>query len=170
MNQTQHAQMIDQFEAHYKYDSTYMREMLTHSPTAFDKFNQALPLARHRELLDVQDYWIAKLSAMQVEDCGECLQLNVRMALEAGLDKATIQGVLFDDSTLSPALQDIKHYAAQVTSQGQVAAELMQRMQQRYATGELLEFGLCIASAKLFPTIKRALGNIHSCQLVQIEL
>ena len=83
MNMTEYRRMIDDFENHYNYDSTYMRELLESSQEGFARFNNFLPLSSHREKLNTEDYWVAKLAAMQVEDCGDCLQLNVRMALEA---------------------------------------------------------------------------------------
>lgn len=51
-----------------------------------------------------------------------------------------------------------------------IEAELMDRMVARYDKGALLEFGLGIATAKVFPTIKRAVGNAKSCSLVDIEV
>jgi alkylhydroperoxidase/carboxymuconolactone decarboxylase family protein YurZ len=170
MNTAEAWKQIDEFAAHYKYDGTYMRELLESSPAGFMKFNNFLPLSSHKEKLSTEDYWVAKLAAMQAEDCGECLQLNVRMALEAGLSKDLIKAVLSGGKALPENLRDVYRYARGVARHAPVEDDLMARMEARYDKGALLEFGLCIASAKVFPTIKRAVGYAKSCMLIAIEV
>jgi len=170
MNTTEYRQMIDDFENHYNYDSTYMRELLESSSEGFAKFANFLPLSSHREKLTAEDYWIVKLAAMQIEDCGDCLQLNVRMALESGVAKPLIEAAIKGGSTLPDALKDVYDYARHVASNDIIDLELVDRIATRYDKGALLEFGLCIATAKVFPTIKRTLGYTRSCSMVEIEV
>jgi len=170
MSRIEYQKMIDDFENHYKYDCTYMRELLESSPDGFAKFSNFLPLSGHQEKLDAEEYWVAKLAAMQVEDCGECLQLNVRMALEGGASKSIIKAALKGGSTLPDALKDVYDYARYVASNDIVDTKLIDRITSRYDKGSLLEFGICIATAKVFPTIKRALGYTKSCSLIEIEV
>lgn len=170
MNTAEALKQINEFEAHYKYDSTYMRDLLESSPAGFIKFNNFLPLSSHKEKLSSEDYWVAKLAAMQVEDCGECLQLNVRMALEAGVSKDWIKAAIKGGNALPENLRDVYHYAKSVAKHEGGENDLMDRIAARYEKGSLLEFGLCIASAKVFPTIKRAVGYTKSCSLIEIEV
>lgn len=170
MNENEAQKQINDFEEHYKYDSTYMRELLKYSPEGFAKFNAILPLTSHREKLSIEDFWVAKLAALQVEDCGECLQLNVRMALEDGVTKQIIEAAINAASNLSENLKDVYYYAKAVAAHAQIETALMDRIKARYDKGMLLEFGLCIATAKVFPTIKRALGYTKSCSLIEIEV
>jgi len=170
MNVNEYRKLIDDFESHYNYDSSYMRELLESSQEGFAKFNNFLPLSSHQEKLNTEDYWVAKLAAMQVEDCGDCLQLNVRMALEAGVSKPIVEIVLRGGSKLPDALKDIYDYAKYVASNEIIDSELADRITARFDKGVLLELGLCIATAKVFPTIKRALGYTRSCSLVEIEV
>lgn len=161
---------IGQFESHYKYDSGYMRDMLNYSPAAFAKFNKFLPLSKHRETLHPTDYWIAKLAAVQVADCGECMQLNVRMALEAEVPKVLVQAALKGGKSLPDNLKDVFQYAGSVARNEVVDIDLMSRLEKRYDKTALLEFALCIATGMVFPLIKRALGYAKSCKLVNIEV
>lgn len=170
MDKTEALKQIDNFEAHYKYDSTFVRELLHHSPEGFVKYNNFLPLTGHREKLTPDEYWVAKLASMQVEDCGDCLQLNVRMAIEGGVSKSIIKAVLNSGRALPDTLKDVYDYAWHVASTDIVDPQLMERITKRYDKGSLLEFGLCIATAKVFPTIKRALGYTRSCNLVAVEV
>lgn len=170
MNNADALKQIREFEAHYKYDGTYMRELLEHSPTGLAKFNNFLPLSSHREKLSPEDYWVAKLATMQVEDCGECLQLNVRMALEAGVSKALVQAAIQGGNALPENLKDVYLYAKSVANHEIVVNDLMNRIEARYDKGSLLEFGICIAAAKVFPTIKRAVGYTKACSLIETEV
>jgi len=161
---------ISEFETHYRYDGTYLRELLTTSPEGYDRFSNFMPMARHREKLGLDEYWVAKLATMQVADCGECLQLNVRMALEAGVPKELVEAVVRGGHALPERLRDVYRYARNVAGHDAVAADLMDQMIARYDKGSLLEFGLCIAAAKVFPTIKRAVGHAKSCRVIEIEM
>lgn len=170
MNTAEALKQINEFERHYKYDSSYMRDLLESSPAGFMKFNNFLPLSSHNEKLSSEDYWVAKLAAVQVEDCGECLQLNVRMALEAGVSKELVNAAIRGGNALPEKLKDVYRYAQSVANHRLIEKDLMDRIDTRYEKGPLLEFGLCVASAKVFPTIKRAVGYAKSCSLIEIEV
>lgn len=170
MTASQQRKEIDQFEARYQYDTTYMRELLETSPEGFAKFNAFLPMARHREKLSPEVFWIAKLAAIETEDCGQCLQLNVRLALEDGVPKTVIQSALNGGGGLQGDLRDVYEYAEGVASGRPMPAGLEERIHARFDKGQLLEIGLSVASAKVFPTIKRASGHIKSCSLIDIEV
>jgi alkylhydroperoxidase family enzyme len=169
MNTRDFRKEIDEFEARYRYDSTYLRELLEHSPEGYAKFDNFMPLAGHREKLDPTAYWVAKLAAMQVEDCGDCLQLNVRMALENKVSKQVIESVLKGGKGLPEDLHDLYQFAVNVAAHNSTEIGLAERIETRFDKGALLELALCIATAKVFPTIKRTLGYTRSCSLVEIE-
>lgn len=170
MNKAEAMKQIDEFEAHYKYDSTYMRELLEVSPEGFAKFSGFIPLSDHNTKLTAEEYWVAKLAAMQVADCGECLQLNVRMALEASVSKDVIQAVLDGGKALADELAEVYRFARSVAQHETVDGALTERIEARYDRGALLEFGICIATGGVFPIIKRAAGYAKSCSLVEIEV
>jgi len=170
MSEQDYRSEIDEFETRYQYNCTYLRELLTFSPDGYAKFAAFQPLASHREKLEPETYWIAKLAAMQVEDCGECLQLNVRFALEHNVSQEIIEAVLQGGSGLSDELRDLYDFAVQVASSSEIETALTQRIQSRFDRGALLELGVCIATAKVFPTIKRAAGYANSCRLIEIEV
>ena len=169
MTGNNYLEQINGFEAHYQYDTRFMRELLESSLQGFEVFNNFLPMARYREKLSQQDYWVAKIAAMLVEDCGECLQLNVKMAQEAGVDNLLIRACLAGGADLNKQLNDLYHFARQVAMAESVDPELEQRIEKNYNQQELLELGIAIASAKVFPTIKRAAGYSKSCSLISIE-
>jgi alkylhydroperoxidase family enzyme len=170
MSNEEQVKFIDDFEAHYQYDSTYMRELLAYSPEGFAKFVAFLPLSDHREVLSLNSFWVAKLAAMQVCDCGHCVQLNIRMALEAGVDKDIVKASIYGGSKLPEDLKDVYDFATSVASAVVVDPVLEQRINEQFDKAQLMELGVCIATVSIFPTIKRALGYTKSCSLVEFKI
>lgn len=170
MNQVSYAQELKNFEHHYQYDAGYLHEFLQHSPAGYEKFYNFRPLSQHRETLSLEIFWIAKLAAMQVADCGHCLQLTVRMALEAGVERRWIKATLDGGSNLPENLQDIYDFATSVASYQTVDPVLSERVNSELNKAQLIELGVCIATAAIFPTIKRALGYTVTCSLVELEI
>ena len=169
-DKTELAAQIDAFEHHYHYDTTYMRELLDSSLDAYQAFGQSSALSQFREKLSKDEHWLCKLAAMQAEDCGACLQLTLDMALEDGFAPAYAQAVLNQGQGLPAALFDLFGFATDVAANRHDYPEQTQRVHARYSKAELLEMGLAIASVKLYPSIKRALGYAKRCQLMTFRV
>lgn len=168
MSTNDYQKLINDFEQHYTYDGTYMRDLLETSPAGFAKFSNFLPLSSHRETLTVEEFWITKLAAMQVEDCGDCLLLNVKMALEDGVERAIINAALNHGEGLSPALQHLYNFATQIAANRHYDDAHFEQIRAQYDRAQRVEIGLAIASARVFPTIKRSLGYTRSCGLFSL--
>lgn len=167
-NKAEFIQQIEQFEQHYQYDTTYMRELLQSSESAYAKFNQTLPLCSHREHLDKNSFWTVKLVSMQLEDCGACLQLNIQMAKEDGVATSLIRDILEGGKSLPQPLQDVYHFTQAVALNLSPDSDLSARIEQHFNKGQRLELGLAVATTKLFPVIKRSMGYARQCQLDQL--
>ena len=89
-------EMLEGFEAHYNYDTNYMKEMLRVAPKAYETFEAFLPMANFSNKIPTNVLYVAKVTAMRHEDCAACLQLNVDMALEAGINKEILQEILME--------------------------------------------------------------------------
>ena len=170
MDKAQYLKNINAFESHYHYDSTYMRELLEHSPEGYAKFDAFIPLSGHRERLTVDVFWVAKLAAMQVADCGHCLQLNIRMALEQGANKDYVKTAIHGGSKLPEELKDVFDFATGVASFIDVDPVLRERITQQFSRSEIVELGVCIATVSIYPTLKRTLGYTKSCSLIEFEI
>jgi len=169
MTREEYLQEMESFSRHYRYDMDYLKEFLQASPEGFEKFANFRPLSYHREFLPLQTYWVSKLAAMQVADCGACLQLTVRMALEAGIDKPLVQACLQGGSRLPEKLKDIFDFATAVASYRNIDPLLEERIDAQLDKRQRIELGVCVATASVYPTIKRAMGYTQSCSLVEIE-
>lgn len=160
---------IQEFGNHYGYNTHYMKELLNTSPDGFSKFYDFLPLSKHNELLSKDEYWVAKIATLLVEDCGECLQLNVKMAREANVDKNIILAAARGGLKLPERLKELHIYVTCLASYKEVSPEILTRIEERYDEGKRIELGICIATAKVFPTIKRTIGLTQQCSLKDIE-
>ncbi len=163
------AQQIEQFESHYDYDGGYMRDLLASSPAGYEKFDAVMPLVQHRELLDVDTYWVARLAAMKVGDCGDCLQLVVKMALESGISKTIVNAVLHSPDRLPKALQEV-YVLATVVAENKMDDTMAKKIESRFNTGQRIELGLCIATTLFFPIIRRAGGYANQCRILDIAV
>ncbi|WNO07523.1 hypothetical protein [Teredinibacter sp. KSP-S5-2] len=169
MTYAQKLKELTEFGDHFDYDITYIRELLETSPNGYSKFEGFRPLASHRELLGREAYWVVKIAAMKSEDCGECLQLNIRMALEDGCDRMVIEEAVRTPELLSSPYKEIFEYATKVSLNETIGQPLEDYMMQVFDKGQLLELGIAVSTAKLFPTLKRSVGVAKSCQVMEFS-
>ena len=168
MTQTQHEQ-LRAFADHYAYDTSYMEFMLEAAPDAFAAFAAAQGMSEHRQALPVDDHHVAHVATMQGEDCGPCAQLNLRMAVEAGVDRGLLQCLLDDPSGLPSHLRDVRDHATAVASGGDVDQERVARLRAHYGDTAFAELALSIAGCSLYPTLKRALGYGQHCEALTLD-
>ena len=161
---------LDNFKQHYKYDNRYLREVLESSIEAYKRFNDFMPLSQHREKITNDEYWTAKLSAIKAEDCGYSLQLNIRIALESGIEKNIIESILKNGEDLPEKLKIIYRFATLITAQQPVPTEFRSKVESTLNKAEIIEIGLCVSSARVSPTLKRAMGYTISCKEMIFEL
>lgn len=127
-------------------------------------------LASHRRKLPLDAFHVARLAATQVEDCGTCVQIVVNMARKEDVGADLLKAALAGNEAALPApLGDVLRYARQV-AQGQDDAELRDRLRASYGEAGLVELALAIATARVFPSVKRAMGHAVSCSLVRVEV
>ncbi|WP_193163464.1 carboxymuconolactone decarboxylase family protein [Microbulbifer hainanensis] len=169
MDIEEHRQGLQDLAERYRYDVSYLLEFLEGSPSGFAKFADFRPLSYHREFLSLESYWVSKLAAMQVADCGACLQLSVRMALEAGVDRALVEACIQGGSRLPEDLKDIFDFATAVSGYRNLDPQLEARIAAQLDKRQRIELGVCVATASVYPTIKRSLGHTQTCSLVEIE-
>ena len=149
----------------------FVRDIYHASPKAFLKFTQFIPLTRHRKQAPPAAYFIARLVAVQAEDCGPCVQTAVNQALEAGVPRELVAAALAgDDATLGPKLSRVRRFAIAVARLDPTAEELRLELVQDYGQAAMVEIAICIATVRVFPALKRGLGRAQSCSQVLVRL
>ncbi|MBL8823736.1 MAG: hypothetical protein JNJ77_14200 [Planctomycetia bacterium] len=148
----------------------YLRHIARISLPAFFKFVKFMPLAEYRKKLPADAYHVARIVAVQQEDCGSCVQIEVNLARQDGVDAALLINVLNQDvDKLSPELANVYLFAKAISSQ-QDEPDLRELIRIDYGEEGLVELALAIAACRVFPTTKRALGYATSCSKVEVKL
>lgn len=163
-------QHIEAFENAYGYDCEYMKHMFAHAPEALQIFNSFIPMARHRVHAPLDVYYTAKLTAYRYCDCGPCLQLAVRLAQEEGVPNSLIETLVFDKGGLSETLKRTQDFTRACLSNDPRYEDLRTELAAELGNASMVEIGLTISAAQVFPVIKRATGYYKSCSLVTVEL
>lgn len=162
-------EQIEAFERSYGYDTSYMKAMLEHAPGALEVFNGFAPMAGHRSHAPRDVYFAAKVTAYQYADCGPCLQLAIRFAREDGVPKPLIDALLHDPDALPPELARVRRFALATLDNDAELESLRAELEASYGKATLIELGLAIAAAQVFPVVKRAMGYFKSCSIVSVD-
>ena len=149
----------------------YMRHVVRVSLRAFLKFALFTPLAAHGRKLPVDLYHTACFVATRHEDCGTCVQITVNMARHDGVPDHMLRTLIAGHpEELPDEARDVYLFAdAVVNVDEEKAAPLRERLRACLGEEGLIELSFAIAAARVFPTVKRALGYATSCALVQIR-
>ena len=157
------------FENKYDYDMSYAREILAADTSAFLAFAKLGGIGAYRKDVPKNMYWAAKLTGTITEDCGPCTQLLVGMALEAGADAKVLKAVLAHDDAALPAdaLLGVT-FARAALAHAPEADELREQIVKQHGQRAVIALAFAICSARLYPTLKYALGHGKACQRVVV--
>ena len=149
----------------------YCRFILRVSLRASFKFAKFLAVDEYRRVLPPAPCYVARIVAVRDEDCGTCVQIAVNQAKKAGVPVEQLRDVLDGKlDSLPEELRDAYCFAeAVLTSNGEEDA-WRERIRLRYGDEGLIEMALAIATCRVFPTIKRALGYAVSCSAVAVRV
>ena len=160
---------ISAFETRYDYDAAYLRALLRASPDGFRAFEAFGAMAEYRSALSADAYYVARLAALQTEDCGACARLAARMGREGGASEAVLRAAFERDAGLPDELKRIYDFASGVAA-NQVDPALREAVRRDVGEEGLAELALCAAAARVYPCLKRGLGFASaSCERVSMD-
>jgi hypothetical protein len=172
MTQNERAhQFLREFETRYQYDAGYAHALIDDAPAAFEAFQgfqQTMGSFRGDAPADAT--FVARIAALRAEDCGPCLQLTVRMALESGVDREILLAAVKRHEDLPAKLRRVYDFARAVASNADVVDELRAQVLSDYGREVVAELAIYVAAARIYPTIKRGFGMAKSCSIVQIDV
>jgi hypothetical protein len=160
---------IDRFERQWNYDASYMRDMIDASPRAAWLFSRVTALGQFRRDVPVDAWCAAGLTAVRHEDCGPCTQLGVAMAERAGVSPAVLRAVLTDDAEAMPADVALAWRFTRATLAHDPAADqFREEIVRRWGKRALVSLAFAILAARMYPTVKYALGYGKACMRVVV--
>jgi hypothetical protein len=160
---------IGKFEREWNYDASYMRELIDVSPRAAWLFARATMLGRFRRGLPIEAWYAAGITAVRHEDCGPCTQLSVTMAERAGVSPTVLQAVLADRPGAMPAdVALVWNFTRATLAHDPAADEYREAIVNRWGRPALVSVAFAITAARMYPTVKYALGHGTACMRVVV--
>jgi hypothetical protein len=160
---------IGRFERTWNYDASYVRDLIDVSPRAAWLFSRATAIGQFRRGVPVDAWCTAGITAVKHEDCGPCTQLAVTMAERAGVSAAVLQAVLADDATRMPP--DVKlawQFTRATLAHDAAADEYRDAIVKSWGRSALVSLAFAMTAARMYPTVKYALGHGKACMRVEV--
>jgi hypothetical protein len=155
---------IDKFERTWNYDASYMRVVLDADPRAMLTFSKVVALGGYRKDVPLAASLTAAIVGTMTEDCGPCTQLGIDMAQRAGVDPAILRAVVARDVNAMPYEVALVYRFAEATlAHAPEADDLREEVLRRFGKRGLVSLAFSLTAARLYPTLKCALGHGKAC-------
>ena len=160
---------IAAFERTWNYDASYVRDLIDIDPRAVLAFAKVQAISRYRKDVPTAAYYGAGIVTVMAEDCGPCTQLAIDMAQKNGVDPAVLRAVVKRDLTAMPYEVALSVRFAEATlHHAPEADDLREEVVRRFGKRGLIALSFALLSARMYPTLKYALGHGHGCTRLSI--
>ena len=163
------ARQIDKMERTWSYDASYMRHVLQASPATFLKFSFITQLV-DRRAAPGEALAAAGIAGTLAEDCGPCTQISVDMAAAGGVKPRVLRAILAgDEAAMGEAASLAWRFAQASLARDMEAADpLRDEIVRRWGDKGLVAISMAITTARMYPTLKYALGHGKACSRVTV--
>jgi len=149
----------------------YLRDMLAATPVLVLRFGAGTALLGRRRRAPRDAWHVAALVGTLHEDCGTCLQIGVNLARKDGVPTEVLRAVIDRaPERLAAPLAEAWRFADAVCRADGSEGPWRDALRARHGDEALIELSLAVATARVFPTVKRGMGHAVSCALVKVEL
>jgi hypothetical protein len=160
---------IARFERIWNYDAGYLHELIDIDPRALLTFGKVQALTKYRKDIPPAPYCAAGIVAVMAEDCGPCTQLGIEMAERAGVDPAILRAVVARDYQKMPYEVALAVRFAEATlHHAPQADDLRDEVIRQWGKRGLLSLSFAMLSARMYPTLKYAMGYGKACTRLTI--
>ena len=149
----------------------YQRDMAVASPGSALRLQEMARLVRENQSVPEPVAMMAALGATMAEDCGDCVQIYVNLALKAGVDKVLVKAAL--ENHLGDLPLDLKLgfcFGRVVSENDPMLLEKGAALEARFGRKALVDLALVVAMARFYPTVKRALGHSRTCAEARVSV
>lgn len=163
------SRLIDRVEKTWGYDASYMRHVLAASPASFLKFC-FVPGLVDRKAAPAEALAAAGIVGTLREDCGPCTQIGVDMAAASGVKPEVLRAVLAgEEAAMGEAAALAWRFANASLARDMVRADpLREEIVRRWGDKGLVAISFAITTARMYPTLKYALGYGKACSKVVV--
>lgn len=161
---------IESFERKWDYDAGYMKEIADLSPLAALKFSLATSLGTYRRDVPLAAWFAAGIAAVRAEDCGPCTQLAVTMAERQGVRPEILRAVLKEDAAAMP--DDVAlawRFTRATLAHDEAADGYRDEIVRRWGPRAVVTLAFAITTARMYPTVKYAMGHGKICSRVVVN-
>ncbi len=160
---------IDRFERQWRYDAGYMRHLLRASPASFLRFGLVAGLV-DRRAAPPEALAAAGIVGTLAEDCGPCTQISVDMAAAGGARPEVLRAILAGDEAAmgDDAVLAFRFARASLARDLEAVEPLREEVVRRWGDAGLVALGLSLTTARMYPTLKYALGYGRTCSKVTV--
>jgi hypothetical protein len=163
------SRVVTGFEKTWNYDATYMRELLDAGSGRFLRF-MMIPALGRGDAAPAAALAAAGIAGTLSEDCGPCTQIGVDMATKGGVKPEVLRAILSGDQTaMGPDASLAYRFASASLARDMERADpLREEIVRRWGKKGLVDIGLAIMTARMYPTLKYALGHGKACSRVVV--
>lgn len=161
---------IAAFERKWNYNATYMRELLDADPHALITLGKAVGFGHYRKDVPLAPHYACAIVVLMAEDCGACTQLAIDMAKREGVNPDILRAIVKRDFTAIPydVALVIRFTEASMRRASEVDG-LRDEVVRKWGKRGLISLAFAMIGARLYPTLKYALGHGESCTRLRIE-
>jgi len=161
---------IGGFEALTGQSAAYLRDIYRASKPAFFKYLMfQTGMGQHRTAAPAEALAVASVAVMRQQDCGPRLQISLTLAENQGVSSKLLEAAAARDlAGLPDPLDTVFLFAEAVTRSDWNSAHYEQILRDHYGDAGMVDLAFAIASAAVYPTLKRALGHGNACTSVSI--
>jgi hypothetical protein len=160
---------ITAFERQWNYDAGYVRDIIEADPLAAWKFQRATSLGKYRKDVPVAALFAAGITAVRHEDCGPCTQLGVSMAERAGVDPKVLTAVLTEaPAAMPPDVALAWRFTRATLDHDPAADQYREEIARRWGPRAVVTLAFAILTARMYPTVKYAMGHGKACTRVVV--
>jgi len=157
------------FERQWNYDAAYLHEIIEADPAAAWRFERATALGRYRKDVPADALAAAAITAVRHEDCGPCTQLGVSMAERAGVDPKLLTAVLTEaPAAMPPDVALAWRFTRATLDHDPAADQHREEIVRRWGPRALVSLAFAIVTARMYPTVKYAMGHGQACARVVV--
>jgi len=163
------AGQIDRMERLWAYDASYMRRVLAASPATFLKFGFVTGLV-DRKAAPADALAAAGIAGTLAEDCGPCTQIGVDMAAAGGVEPEVLRAILAGDEAVmgDTAALAWRFARASLARDMETCDPLRDEIVRRWGERGLVAVSMALMTARMYPTLKYALGYGKACSKVTV--